>query len=598
MVSKSTIGGLALLLAALLAGLRIMSTTDAERTAAAGIAPLAVSTPSAVVFSRGDGEEVRIVRSGGGWALASPESGRADPAVVGGVLAALAGGGVRDRITPRQRAGRGLALEDFGLAPPVASVTLSFAGMDDFQIDFGIESPGGGVFAKSSASDDVLVVPRSAFDALPSSLDACRDRALVPSAGEPPVAFEIRRRGEVPTKVERGADGQWAVAAPFPLPADQEVAERACAALAGRNIRRFVVSPGTNETASAALRLAHGLSPEEAAVSVAVWTREGSFPEVFFFGDGDPSDAGSVFVSSSDGMVFTVDENLTEAVSPTLDEIRDRRIFAFSISDVDSFSVRSAGRERVELRRDNAGAWAFASPSPAETEEKAVDGYLAHLLSWCDTAVRMDSASDPAALTANGDGFAVSFRLRGAEEPLEYAVVKCLPEETAPFWAAKIVGRESPLRVLDDLADPATALSDASLAALRSRTVLTLSGAAVEAVAALDADGRAFPLGAAAAAAMLGLVSNFNAQATCAISSPDPSAWGLLPPRAQWSFSTSIPERPVVILQMGAALANGSVFVRVKGDNAVFLASAADSAVLESCAGAVAKEGEKDEKGE
>ena len=580
MVSRTTLAGLTLALAALVLALRIVSPSEGAAVSSV-LAPVAEASPSAIAISSDGEETARIVRSQDGWSLAPPNAGRADTAVVERLLSALCSENVRDRVSARQLTRRGLKEADYGLSPPRAAVSLSFAGMDDFSIAFGDESPGGGVFAKTSAGSDVMVVASAVLEALPRTLERCRDRALMPVGVNPPVAFEIRRKGEPPLKLEKNQSGKWVVTAPFPSPADQDAAEKIYSGFVSPAIRRFIAPPGAGDASGEAARRAYGISPEEASVSVSVWSRGSISPETFLFGAEDPSEPGLVVAASSDGAVFSVDGALLQTVETPLEELRDKRVFPFSPKEVRRFSVRVPEREMVELRREEDGTWAFSSPTPARTAPGAVDAYLENLLSWCDSSVMEESAN---AENPGGKGESRAIVAIFAEDDapaFEGQVLEFPPDGGAPgFWAARSAGGDAATRVLDEDADPAAAFSDGAIAALRDKTVLALERDAIVSAVPLDSDGRPFDCDENSTAAVVALATNFTATAVSSVSSTDETAWGLARPRAQWSFSTSIRERPVVILQLGSGLEDGSSFARVKGDGAVFVARPEDAAKL------------------
>ena len=74
----------------------------------------------------------------------------------------------------------------------------------------------------------------------------------------------------------------------------------------------------------------------------------------------------------------------------------------------------------------------------------------------------------------------------------------------------------------------------------------------------------------AAAEALSGLLTNLVSSGAATLFTPDSAAYGLLPPRLEIVASTTLTNRPVVILQLGSALPDGSAYLRVRGEDPVF----------------------------
>ena len=588
MVSRSTIAGLAFALAALAVALRMTSGPEPGEGAPAALVPDAALGPATITVSRTGEPSVALVNRGGAWTFAPPDSGRADSSAVESMLAALARASVRDRISPRQRKVRGLDLADYGLVNPRATVSVALAGQPAQAVSFGRDAPGGGVFALSSDGGDVVVAGHEILDSVPAGAGALRSRVLVEPGPNPPYALEIRRPGEPALRLEKGGEGRWRISSPFDFPADQTAAEALLARLCGPSVRRFVRLPGTNETAAAAAaaRLEHGLAPDEATASLAVWRQGSAAPETFVFGIEDPSDPGCVFAAFlQGGAIYTVDKAVADAVATPLSGLRDRRVFPFAPEDVRGFSVGGPGRTETALSRAEGGGWRFSLPVPAPSDAAEVERFLSLLLSWRDAAATPSGASPEARGTPHPDGeIRVSFDLAGSATPFSATILRESPDGATPAWTVLPSGPGAPLVLLDGHSDPSVAFAEPALAAMRDRTILALPPDAVSRVGALGDDGAPAAASAEACEAVAALATNFVAASVLSLSSPDSAAWGLLPPRAQWIVETSLPEKPVAILQLGRPLGDGTSCARIKGDAAVFAVSGEDAAVLAAAA--------------
>jgi hypothetical protein len=153
---------------------------------------------------------------------------------------------------------------------------------------------------------------------------------------------------------------------------------------------------------------------------------------------------------------------------------------------------------------------------------------------------------------------------------------------------------------------PATSLPSAlrealvgpdGFAAIRDKTVLALmpgeataltrrTGEAEETVI-LGGDGQWFSAQPAPAAAsaqaiedVLRALSPLTASATAALASARDADFGLAPPANEWVVATRIAARPIIILHLGRRREDGSVYARVKGEDAVFILPADTADIL------------------
>ena len=136
-------------------------------------------------------------------------------------------------------------------------------------------------------------------------------------------------------------------------------------------------------------------------------------------------------------------------------------------------------------------------------------------------------------------------------------------------------------------------------AAIRDRTVLSLApgeatalthrtGDAEETVI-LGGDGQWFSAKPAPAAAraqavedVLRALSPLTAAATAALASARDAEFGLAPPTSEWIVATRIAARPIIILHLGRRREDGSVYARVKGEDAVFILPADTADILDA----------------
>ena len=552
MLSKKTVVFLAALLAILLAANRFAALLLSGGGGPAGLAPPVLlpradaASFTAATVSNAAGV-VRLDRQPGGrWRLDGPAGGApADASSVELLLGTVANARVLDRVTARQREARGLSEADFGFAPARASVVFERAGAAPATVEFGADTPGGdGVFARANGSSDFLAVERAALDALPDSADALRDRVLFAPPGRAvlSVKFRDRDRGEI--RLEAGPGGEWSIAAPYECAASPAAVEPLLQSLVSCVAERFV--PGAEAVDA-------GLSPDETVLFLSLRLEGEGRDRDFAFGKPDPASPTFVYVASlADGACCTVDRTVLDALRMPLDVLREHRILPYGREDLRGIAFESATGVFELVREGDApgGAWTIRRPSRQPADPIATVAFLDNLLAMRDIEAGVAPTDAPPALS--------SVRLSLAPFPPREKREFVLSVEPSPDGAETnlvVSSTDRPLRQRVDAAlAPAAAFDPAALASLRSKTILALPpGTAPEAEPAL-AD----------------LLSDFRARAVASLFASDSAPYGLLPPRAERAVRTTLPDRPVVILQLGAELPDGGAYLRVKGADEIF----------------------------
>ena len=561
MLSKKTVVFLAALLVLLLGANRL-----ADRFLPKG-GP--VGLPPAVLLPGGDGAPfsamavsngtaaVRAVRLPDGvWRLETPVEARADAAGVELVLATVAGARVFDRVTSRQWEARGLSESDFGFAPPRASVVLERAGTRPVLVEFGADTPDGeGVFARVDGTDAFYAVERAALEALPVSADALRDRILFVPPGRTPVSVSVRDRARGEIRLEAGPGGTWELVVPYRCAAAPSAVEPLLRSLGHSVVERFVPA---REAVDA------GLAPDETDLFLSLRLEGEPRDRDFAFGKPDPAAPSGVYVVSlADGSCATVDRAVPDALRMPLDVLREHRILPFGRDELRSISFESAAGVFELAREDGPGSrWTISRPSPQPADQEAAEAFLDALFAMRDVGAEPVPADAPPALA----GTTLSLEPFPPLGPEKFV----LSAEPAEDGSGTNFVVASPARSLRRFADPelapAAAFDPAALASLRSRTVLALPP---------DAAPGAPP-------ALAPLLTNFQARAVAALFVPDSAVYGLLPPRRETAVRTSLPNRPVVIFQLGSELPDGGAWLRVKGADEVFEIGPDEAALLDS----------------
>lgn len=553
MLSKKTVVFLAALLALLLVANRYAARM-LDGGGAVGLPPATLLPPAAAASCSAISVSnaacvVRAERAPDGrWTLAGAAGpAAADATVVSLVLDTMVHARVLDRVTARQRATRALASADFGFDPPVASLRLERAGAAPTLVEFGAPSPGGdGVFARVDGSGDYFAVERAALDALPVSPDDLRDRILFvpPGRAVSSVSIHDRERGEI--RLEAVPGGQWKLRKPYECEASPAAVEPLLRSLGSCVADRFVPA---REAVDA------GLAPDETRLVLSLRVEGESRDRVFSFGKADPAAPGFVYVAAAgESGCCTVDRTVLDALRMPLDVLREHRILPYGPGELLGLSFESAASV-FELAREGGvpgGDWTIRRPSRQPADPAATAAFLAALLAMRDTSAEPVPADAPPPPALSSVGLVLEpfpplprRRFTLSLEPAADGVSTNLVVDTPGGALRRFAPAER---------TPAAAFSAAALANLRDKTILALpASTAVGLEPDLDA-----------------LLADFRARAVATLFAPDSAAYGLLPPRAEKTIRTTLPDRPVIILQIGSSLPDGGAYLRVKGADEVF----------------------------
>ena len=533
------------------------------------------------------------------WEIKTPIRCRADSTRIDFVLEMIARTPPRDRVSPRQRKNRRLSLKDYGLVVPKAVVSLEGReGTSTLRI--GLDTPSGdGVFVMASRSDDIYIVDRVLLDLLPKSVEDFRDRALIPAASDI-VGIEIRQPGKDIVNLVKTAS-IWNVTRPFEIDASMPAVNALLASLKNATIEKFVWTSSKGQTGDGLLEDAStslGITADEYKLSTIIQFANGTSAN-FNFGSINPDSPEAIYVISSlDNSIFTVDKNTINALQMDADFLRERRVFPFLASKVLAASCNSVDTSFALHRNDTLSAWTISRPSVQPTDQAAAAKLIEELLRIEGKDVIPMSEEEGLTLE------------KGGMETVKIEITPVPPLEIITAFAT-IKRDDNGIPVTFDIAVPEKKLryripaetlptgflEPGWFASTRDKTILSVPTAMLSAItrrigtreetAILGRDAEWFstkplPISANKTSlnALATLFTNFEAQRVSSLFSADTNGYGLNPPSIEFIITTKISENPVVIVLVGNTLADGSAYIKVKGRDAVFLASPEDVTLL------------------
>lgn len=563
-----------------------------------------------LLFPRGLGEvEALIVeqgafrmdlrRQGGRWCQVEPFAAEVDQVAVRRTLDALSDMTVRERISLDELQRRDLQLKDFGLSPVLTRVIVRGASRRT-ELCFGNRTPDGGeVYFYLDAASQVLVTSRAVLNAVPTSLEVVRERALLRDSGRSATALELRRAGTF-IKLQR-TGSEWQMTQPYAAAADPGVVDKLLAGLHQTQILAFIWPSGTTGEPLAAgslqSRLAiYGLDADT-AVQVQFWETGGPAGVRLRFGKAVDERPGWIYALTVEQSVVAVTNSVLTPLLVTPAQLRDHRLFRETPDEITRIQLRFAD-ELVECRRDEKRRWTLVSPQQDAADQEQVGRLLVGLL-------RMQAMQliDPPAGTVPESGMPTNpvcvVELATSAHTSRFAVA---PGESAGLL--DIVFTNAPTRYVVASSNlPPAVLAPSAAFGLRDRVVLAVSTSAVRRVTVRrdaeteavergpDAEGWqvvASPSGKTVAtdalSAWLTLLSHLRAERIerLGAGARDLDAYALAEPAMEIDVDLLSADALRKVLLIGRSTADGGRFAMLRGHDVVFVLGAETMRVIGS----------------
>ncbi|MBN1673723.1 MAG: DUF4340 domain-containing protein [Kiritimatiellae bacterium] len=353
---------------------------------------------------------IRLARVEGEWRIQHPVVGRAQRAKVARLLEALFALRVCQFVPDLMRHTHPLSE-----GQAAVEVTLWRHGEErgkKILIGRAVEEPGREeVYARRGESDSLFTVDRAVLDALGVSVDALRDRALLPVAPEY-VAFVRLAQGEHNLELRKKEGPQWFITEPGQWKAERGAVDHFLRDLTAFGVEQFIDEPGTN------LAL-YGLDPPGQVVQLAEDSpaSAGVQPKTLLLRvGGDVLDRKRVYANiEGQPAVLEVAAGLRDRVSVDPLRFRDRTVLSLAGASVRRISLQREGIEQTVERTESAD-WRPVSPAEGTVASNVVGELLARVESLRAVRFERSAGEEPAAFgVADGGRLSVTFGLSGAE---------------------------------------------------------------------------------------------------------------------------------------------------------------------------------------
>jgi len=306
-------------------------------------------------------------KESGLWMVGSPERGRgrADLALVYGMVADLNKLEKETVITAKELKVRGLDASEYGFEPPAFEIAaIDNHGRHVWQI--GRLTPlGNMVYVMEADKADVYTVSSKLLTWLPKSADQLRDRVLFPVDSGGVRKVEIRGTYGYVRLLKEDANG-WRIQQPIVAQADPQEVDHFIRSLYELRVEDFVADNVTDLSV-------YGLQGETRQISLG--NSDGS-ARTLLLGDEISDRPGYAYARmANDTSVFAMPSRVLQMLEVPVNQFRDARVLSIAPENVGSILIQRGG-EKLAMQADASGTWKITSPVAWDADREAIMNLL------------------------------------------------------------------------------------------------------------------------------------------------------------------------------------------------------------------------------
>ena len=321
---------------------------------------------------------VDCARRQGEWYIDRPLRARADVGELSRILNVLELLQRDEIITPSERANRSLSLQDYGLEPPRARFVLR--GMIfRKELLVGRDAPlGESIYVKLQDGEGVISTSRSVLDIIPAKLDVLRDRTMIHGEAARTRRLEIQRPGVGFIQLAQTEKG-WTIQQPTVARAEQARVDRMLASLYSLKVDKFIWDMPVREKERAepvpdmgAQEELYDLVPDKAPARIGVWVARDRVGRELILGKSVEDKAEFVYAKLRDvESIYAVSKSILDVFSVTVNDLRDRKMFAVEPGAVNHVRLEEGDRKLV-LDWDETVGWQISEPVRWKADDHVV----------------------------------------------------------------------------------------------------------------------------------------------------------------------------------------------------------------------------------
>lgn len=198
--------------------------------------------------------------------------------------------------------------------------------------------------------------------------------------------IRLAKKDSPPVVLEKNSSGEWRIAAPKPLQADQSAVSGLVGTLASLNSERLVEAKASDPAE-------YGLAQPALQVDV---SEKDNKSQKLLIGDDTPTGGAAYAMLGGDPRVFTVASYTETGLDKSVNDLRDKRLITLTADKISRVQLIKKGQE-LEFGRSK-DEWQILKPKPLRADSTQVGDLVREL-----TEVKMDvSGSNPDASAAYG----------------------------------------------------------------------------------------------------------------------------------------------------------------------------------------------------
>ena len=321
---------------------------------------------------------VDCARRGGKWFIDRPLRARADEGEINRILNVLEMLRRDEIITAAERTNRGLSLRDYGLDPPRARFVLrSMISREELLV--GVDAPlGESVYVKLRDGEGIISTSRSVLDIIPGKMDSLRDRTVVYGEVARTHRLEIQRPGVGFIQLAQTGTG-WIIQQPTVARAERSRIVGMLESLYTLKVDRFVWDMPVEEKATTdpnadmgAQEELYDLVPDKAPARIGVWVARDRVGRELILGKQVADNEKLVYAKLRDvGSIYTIDKSILDVFSVTVNDLRDRQMFAIQ-ADAVNYVCLEEGDKKLVLQWDKREGWLTTEPVRWKADDHVV----------------------------------------------------------------------------------------------------------------------------------------------------------------------------------------------------------------------------------
>ncbi|MGH7779636.1 MAG: DUF4340 domain-containing protein [Candidatus Binataceae bacterium] len=302
---------------------------------------------------------------GGAWRIVKPIGVDADQTSVNNLARAIAAAEVSKTVEEKPA-----DLAPFGLAKPAVVITVTnFKGRALPRIDVGKTTPIGFNAYVTRGGKPAVMLTSSAFPAgMNQTVDQLRNRELMSFKFDDVSRFTIAKDDGSILEIERDGD-KWKITKPGNYLADPNQVRQLLSSLLEAKVADFISDAPSSVSQ-------YGL--EKPHLTITVYGKNGSQESLLFGFKQSEHGKDGIYVRRGEATpVYTVHEWVAGAVNKSALDLRDKTVFSFEPSAVQSANL-TVGADKFTLKRSAAGKWdvvqgATTSPADVPVVERFLD---------------------------------------------------------------------------------------------------------------------------------------------------------------------------------------------------------------------------------